>query len=158
MSCKSLTWFSSDSSLIFFTSHLLATMMRGCREQDTSVTLQRITLSNHFYSSSERPVTWLKSDLVGEQWSDVVEELQLFLQGVTALLGYVHDVKNRRSQVSQSRDGLHLDGVPVLQGVVQDTGGVHHLHTRETCRLYMDYRSMYTGPTFIQSNLWQFSL
>ena len=72
---------------------------------------------------------YLTSDLVGEQWSDVVEELQLFLQGVTALLGDVHDVKNRRPQVSQSGDGLHLDGVPLLQGVVQDTRGVHHLHT-----------------------------
>lgn len=71
----------------------------------------------------------LPSDLVGEQGSDVVEELQLFLQGVTALLRNVHDVKNRRPEVSQSRDGLHLDGVPLLQRVVKDTGGIHHLHT-----------------------------
>lgn len=69
------------------------------------------------------------SDLVGEQRPDVVKELQLLLQGVTALLGRVHDVQNRRSEVSQSRDGLHLDGVPLLQRVVQDPGGVHHLHT-----------------------------
>lgn len=68
-------------------------------------------------------------DLVGEQRSDVVKELQLLLQGVTALLRHVHHVKNRRSQVSQSSDGLHLDGVPLLQGVVQDTGGVHHLRS-----------------------------
>lgn len=69
------------------------------------------------------------SHLIGEQGSDVVEELQLLLQGVTALLRHVHDVQDRRAQVSQSRDGLHLDGVPLLQRVVQDTGGVHHLHT-----------------------------
>lgn len=69
------------------------------------------------------------SDLVGKQRSDVAEELQLFLQGVAALLRHVHDVKDRRPQVSQSRDGLHLNGVSLLQGVVQDPGGVHHLHT-----------------------------
>lgn len=69
----------------------------------------------------------LLSDLVGEQRPDVVEQLQLLLQGVTALLRHVHDVQDGGSQVSQSRDGLHLDGVPVLQRVVQDTWGVHHL-------------------------------
>ena len=70
------------------------------------------------------------TDLVGEQGADVAEELQLLLQGVTALLRRVHDEQNRSSQVSQSCDGLHLDGVPLLQRVVQDTGGVHHLHRR----------------------------
>lgn len=69
------------------------------------------------------------SHLIGKQGSDVVEELQLLLKGVTALLRHVHDVQDRRAQVSQSGDGLHLDGVPLLQRVVQDTGGVHHLHT-----------------------------
>jgi len=39
---SSPTWSSSGSSLIFFTSHLLATTMSGCRERD-SVTL--ITVS-----------------------------------------------------------------------------------------------------------------
>lgn len=71
----------------------------------------------------------LPSDLVGEQGSDAVEELQLLLQGVAALLRNIHDVKNRCPEVSQSRDGLHLDGVPLLQRVVKDPGGVHHLHT-----------------------------
>ncbi len=81
--------------------------------------------------------TLLMSDLVGEQGSDAVEEHQLLRQGVTALLRHVHDVKNCRSQVSQSRDGLHLDGVPLLQGVVQDTGGVHHLHKVWNNTLYI---------------------
>lgn len=67
------------------------------------------------------------SDLVGKKRPDVVEQLQLLLQRVTTLLGNIHDVQDGRSQVSQSRDGLHLNGVPLLQRVVQDTGGVHHL-------------------------------
>lgn len=29
--------------------------------------------------------------------------------------------------MSQSCDGLHLNGVPLLQGVVQNSRGVHHL-------------------------------
>lgn len=66
-------------------------------------------------------------NLVGEEGSDAAEELQLLLQGVTTLLRHVHHVKDRRSQVSQSRDGLHLNGVPLLQGVVQYARGVHHL-------------------------------
>lgn len=37
--CKPPTWFSSDSSLIFFTSHLFATMMRGCGVQKQSPTV-----------------------------------------------------------------------------------------------------------------------
>lgn len=67
------------------------------------------------------------SDLVGKKRPDVVKELQLLLEGVTTLLGNIHDIKNGRSQVSQSCNRLHLDGVPLLQRVVQDTGGVHHL-------------------------------
>lgn len=68
-----------------------------------------------------------RSHLVGEQRPDVAEELQLLLQRVSALLRRIHDVQHRRPQVSQSRDGLHLDGVPLLQRVVQDAGCVHHL-------------------------------
>lgn len=75
----------------------------------------------------------LVSDLVGKKGPDVVKKLQLLLQGVTALLRNVHDVKDRRSQVSQSRDGLHLDGVPLLQGVVKDARSVDHLRAERQC-------------------------
>lgn len=78
------------------------------------------------------------TDLVGKQRANVVEELQLLLQRVAALLRYVHYVKDGRPQVSQGRDSLHLNGVPLLQWVVQDTGGVHHLHahtyTQSDCK------------------------
>lgn len=67
------------------------------------------------------------SDLVGEEGSDAVEKLQLLLQSVTTLLWHIHHIKNRRPQMSQSCDGLHLNGVPLLQGVVQYPWGVHHL-------------------------------
>ena len=65
--------------------------------------------------------------LVGKQRFDALKELQLLLDGVSALLRDVHHVENGSSEVSQRRDGLHLDGVPVLQGVVQNARGVHHL-------------------------------
>lgn len=68
-----------------------------------------------------------KTNLVGEQGPDAAEECQLLLQRVTTLLRHIHDVQNSGSQVSQSCDGLHLDGVSLLQGVVQDARSVHHL-------------------------------
>lgn len=103
---------------------MLATMMRGCgdREETDVRTVE----------SEPTAVTGWRcgcSDLVGEERSDVVEELQLLLQRVTTLLRDVHDVEDGGPQVGQGRDGLHLDGVPLLQGVVQDPRGVHHLNT-----------------------------
>lgn len=79
------------------------------------------------YSCAIPPLLLQDTHLVGKKRADVVEELQLLLQRVAALLRHVHHVEDGRPQVSQSRDGLHLDGVPLLQGVVQDAGGVHHL-------------------------------
>lgn len=38
--------------------------------------------------------------------------------------------------MSQSRDGLHLNGVPLLQGVVQYSRGVHHLSPHKTAQHY----------------------
>lgn len=56
--CKSPTWSSSDSSLIFFTSHLLATTMRGCRERDTSVTTITCTQTYYTVKPNCRQTCW----------------------------------------------------------------------------------------------------
>merc|ERR1719219_3113124 len=65
--------------------------------------------------------------LVGKQRLDGVEEILLALQGVAALLAGVQEVEDGRSQMGEGSYGLHLNSVPVLQRVVQDTGGVNHL-------------------------------
>lgn len=61
--------------------------------------------------------------------------LHLLLDGVTALLRDVDEVKHAALEVGQGRNGLHLDGVALLQGVVQDTGGVHHLGMPRVARV-----------------------
>ena len=58
LNCKSPTWSSSDSSLIFFTSHLLATTMRGCRERDTSVTTITCTQTYYTVKPNCRQTCW----------------------------------------------------------------------------------------------------
>ena len=65
--------------------------------------------------------------LVGEQGLDGLEQTDLLLEGIAALLGDVDEVQDRAREVGQGRDGLHLDGVALLEGVVEDAGGVDDL-------------------------------
>ena len=65
--------------------------------------------------------------LVGKQWLDGPEQADLLLEGIAALLGDVDEVQDRAREVGQGRDGLHLDGVALLEGVVEDAGGVDDL-------------------------------
>lgn len=45
--------------------------------------------------------------------------------------------------MSQSRDGLHLNGVPLLQGVVQYAWGVHHLLPHKSAEHYWISQTKY---------------
>lgn len=57
-----------------------------------------------------------------EQGADVLEQGQLLLDAVAALPCEVHEVQHAGLEVGQGRDGLHLDGVALLERVVQDPG------------------------------------
>lgn len=81
----------------------------------------------------------MTSDLVGKEGPDVVEELELLLQGLATLLGDVHHVEHGRSQMGQGCDGLHLNGVPLLQRVVQDPWGVNHLRPHTELAIHMKW-------------------
>mmetsp|Transcript_19433 Transcript_19433/g.74612 ORF Transcript_19433/g.74612 Transcript_19433/m.74612 type:complete len:651 (-) Transcript_19433:57-2009(-) len=65
--------------------------------------------------------------LVGEEGLDVVEETELLLEAVAALLRDIDHEEHSGAEMGQRGDGLHLDGIPVLQRVVEDTGGVDDL-------------------------------
>lgn len=47
--------------------------------------------------------------------------------GVSTLFGYVENVEHRCSEMGQGGDGLHLDGVPLLQRMIQDAWRIYHL-------------------------------
>mmetsp|Transcript_6112 Transcript_6112/g.17055 ORF Transcript_6112/g.17055 Transcript_6112/m.17055 type:complete len:318 (+) Transcript_6112:1042-1995(+) len=64
---------------------------------------------------------------VGKQRLDGLEEGGLLLDSVAALLADVHNVKHSGAEVGKSRHALHLNGVALLQGAVQDPRGVDHL-------------------------------
>jgi len=65
--------------------------------------------------------------LAGEEGLDVVEEADLLLHRVATLLREVHKVENAGPEVGEGGDGLHLDGVARLQGVVKNSRGVDDL-------------------------------
>merc|ERR1719219_2112225 len=65
--------------------------------------------------------------LVGKQRLDGVEQVLLALQSVAALLTGVQEVEDSGPEMGEGSDGLHLYSVPVLQRMVQDTGGVNNL-------------------------------
>lgn len=46
---------------------------------------------------------------------------------MATLLRQIHHVQDRSTEVGQGSDGLHLDGVPILQRVVQDPRSVYNL-------------------------------
>ena len=64
---------------------------------------------------------------VGEERLDVVEQFLLLVKRMATLFGKVHEIENRRAQMRQCRNCLHLDRVPFLQTVVQYTGRVYNL-------------------------------
>ena len=62
-----------------------------------------------------------------EEWLDRLKESNLLVNGVSTTLRNVEEEKNGGVQVSQSRDCLHLNGVSLIEWVVQDSGRVDHL-------------------------------
>mmetsp|Transcript_55580 Transcript_55580/g.159869 ORF Transcript_55580/g.159869 Transcript_55580/m.159869 type:complete len:352 (+) Transcript_55580:609-1664(+) len=64
---------------------------------------------------------------IPEERLDGVEQSHLHRNGVAAHLRDIDKEKNGRGQVRQGGDGRHLDRVPVLEGVVEDTRGVDDL-------------------------------
>lgn len=55
------------------------------------------------------------------------KQAYLSLNSVTTLFGKVHEVKDSTSQVGKSSDGLHFNGVHLLERMVKDTRGVNDL-------------------------------
>jgi hypothetical protein len=51
----------------------------------------------------------------------------LLRERVAALLRNIHDEDDGSLQMGQSSDGLHLNGVHVVNGMVQNTGRINHL-------------------------------
>ena len=77
---------------------------------------ERSGLGGEFVQSQDVDFVDNQDDrLVVEQGLDRVEKLALSLDGVSTLLGDVHEVENGRSQMSERSDGLHLDGGEFLQ-------------------------------------------
>lgn len=68
-----------------------------------------------------------ETHLVSKQWLNISEELHLLIQAMPTLLRHIHHVEHGSAQMCQGSDSLHLNGVPVLQGVIQNTRGVYHL-------------------------------
>ena len=96
------------------------------RLEQNKRTMKYVSSGHRFYADS----MGAPPHLVDKERLDVLEELQLLRQPMPTLLRQVHHVQNRSAQVSQGRDGLHLDGVPILQGVVQDPWRVYDLMVR----------------------------
>jgi hypothetical protein len=71
-----------------------------------------------------------EDDLVGEEGLDGVEKLNLGLHGVSTLLRQIDKVHDRRAQVGNGGNRLHLNGVHLLQGVVENSGGVDSLESK----------------------------
>jgi hypothetical protein len=77
---------------------------------------ERSGLGGEFVQSQDVDLVDDQNDgLVVEQGLDRVEKLALSLDSVSTLLGNVHKVEDRGSQVSERGDGLHLDGGELLQ-------------------------------------------
>lgn len=56
--------------------------------------------------------------LVSKQWLNISEEFHLLLQAVPTLLRHIHHVEHSSTQMCERSYSLHLNGVPVLQGMV----------------------------------------
>lgn len=79
----------------------------------------------------------------------------LGLDGVAALLREIHKVEHTRTEMGEGGDGLHLDRVHLLEGVVQHSRRINHLPSevlvvhvahkerlgRERVRLHVDVRA-----------------
>jgi hypothetical protein len=70
---------------------------------------------------------WKEEELALEKRATSEKETNLSLDGEAALLGKVHEVHDTGAEVSKSGDGLHLDGVHLLEGVVKNSGSVDNL-------------------------------
>mmetsp|Transcript_1305 Transcript_1305/g.3751 ORF Transcript_1305/g.3751 Transcript_1305/m.3751 type:complete len:542 (-) Transcript_1305:698-2323(-) len=68
--------------------------------------------------------------LVGKQRFDGLEQTDLLLERISTLLGDVDKVQDRAGEMSQGRDGLHFDGIALLEGMIEDAGSVNDLPTQ----------------------------
>mmetsp|Transcript_1884 Transcript_1884/g.4050 ORF Transcript_1884/g.4050 Transcript_1884/m.4050 type:complete len:569 (-) Transcript_1884:454-2160(-) len=68
--------------------------------------------------------------LIGKKRLNGSKQITLLLDGVPALLANVHEIQHRARQVSQRRNRLHLDRVPLLQRMIQNPRRVDHLPTK----------------------------
>ena len=82
----------------------------------------RRDLFNAFTSGGREASIWNNVGLVGDhhhllvckEWTNRLEELQLLLQRVAALLGYVQKVQYAALEMGESSDSLHLDSITLL--------------------------------------------
>ena len=65
--------------------------------------------------------------LSGKQWLDRIEKLNLLLDSVAARLWNIQHKQNCSIQVSQCSNGLHLNSISLVEGVIKDTGRVKNL-------------------------------
>lgn len=64
---------------------------------------------------------------IGEKRLDRVVQLYLSFNGISTLFRQVDKVKDRRTEMRNGSDGLHLDSVHFLERVIEDPGGVDGL-------------------------------
>ena len=65
--------------------------------------------------------------LSDEKRVDAAEERELLVDGVVALSAEIDEEENGGLEVGQRGDGLHLDDVSLLDGMVENPGRVDHL-------------------------------
>ena len=58
-------------------------------------------------------------------WSGEQGPSYLGRHGIAALLAEIHKVEDSRPEMGNRGDGLHLDGVHLLEGVVEDSGRIN---------------------------------
>jgi len=65
-----------------------------------------------------------------KEWLDVLKERYLLLDGIAARLGDIKQKENTSVEVCQGSDGLHLNGVSLIERVVKNTRRVNYLPSR----------------------------
>ena len=63
---------------------------------------------------------------------------------MSALFAGIHEVHDNGSEMGECGDGLHLDGVALLQRVVQDSGSVDNLYNQGFSFKYEDRKKFYS--------------
>jgi len=68
-----------------------------------------------------------KTHLVSKQWLNISEELYLLLQAMPTLLRHIHHIQHSGTKMCKRSYSLHLDGVPILQRMIQNTRSIYYL-------------------------------